>query len=119
MSLDDIKRGLKSHPPPGFEAFQSEESLRAAYRSQVEGEVVDALLADRTGCVVVLLSANEFTQCGTCSADKSSCTIQENSFLDDQLKVCHLPSSCTALMATLQHTTSPFSSHFGAFITSK
>ena len=85
MSLDDIKRGLKSHPPPGFEAFQSEESLRAAYRSQVEGEVVDALLADRTGCVVVLLSANAFTQCG--SIENSFWTIQENSSLDVQLKV--------------------------------
>ena len=85
LSDKEIKRKLKTQLPPGFEAFGGQESLRAAYRSQVEGEVVDALLADRTGCVVVLLSANAFTQCG--SIENSFWTIQENSSLDVQLKV--------------------------------
>jgi hypothetical protein len=82
-----IEQKLKSRLPPEYHSFNTEEILREAYSGQVEGEAIKALLASNTGCVVVLLSASTFTQCG--SVKNSHWSIQENSVLDVQLKVSH------------------------------
>jgi hypothetical protein len=86
LSAEEISRKLKTQLPPEYQAFNKEAILKAAYRSQVESDAIETLLADKTGCVVVLLSANTFTQCG--SVENSHWNIQENSILDVQLKVC-------------------------------
>jgi hypothetical protein len=87
LSSEEILRKLRTELPPEYQAFNREAILKAAYRSQVESEAIEMLLADKTGCVVVLLSASTFTQCG--SVENSHWNIQENSLLDIQLKVSH------------------------------
>jgi hypothetical protein len=94
LPLDEIQNKLKTQLPPGYQRFGTEGILRAAYRSQVEREVLEALTAGNTGCIIVLLSCNTFMQGGSFNTPLS--IIQENSLIDSQLKVCWLCTDCVS-----------------------
>jgi hypothetical protein len=87
VSDEDIRQRLRTTTSTADLEGGNTESLRDAYKRQVEADAIDVLLAGKAGCVVVLLAVDTFTNHG--SESNSQWEVVENSLLDYQLQVYH------------------------------